>query len=58
MTSTRSAYIDDDSLVQQALFLGSHDKVVCFVLVVHNVLQINACNNDNGGVIKSCIFSD
>lgn len=53
MTSTHSAYINDDSLVQQALFLGSHDKVVCVVLVVHNVLQINACKDDNTGVMMS-----
>lgn len=38
------AHVDDDSLVQQALFLGSHDKVMCVVLVVHNVLQINTCD--------------
>lgn len=53
MTATRFAYIEDDSLVQQALFLGSHDKVVCVVPVVHNVLQVDACNDDNAGVIMS-----
>lgn len=44
--------MEDDSLVQQALFLCSHDKVVCVVPVVHNVLQVDACN-DNAGVIMS-----
>ncbi len=43
-TNTCSAYINDDSLVQQALFLGSHDKVMRVVPVVHNVLQIDTCN--------------
>lgn len=51
MTATRFAYIEDDSFVQQALFLGSHDKVVCVVPVVHNVLQVDPCNDDNAGVI-------
>lgn len=53
LTATRFAYIEDDSLVQQALFLGSHDKVVCVVPVVHNVLQVDPCNDDNAGVIMS-----
>lgn len=34
-------YIDDDPFVQQALLLGSHDKIVGAVLVVNNVLKIN-----------------
>lgn len=50
-TRTRFAYVEDDSLVQQALFLSSHDKVVCVVPVVHNVLQVDACSDDNVGVI-------
>lgn len=40
---TKDPYINDDSLVQQALFLGSHDKVMCVVLVINNVLQIDTC---------------
>lgn len=32
------SYINDNSFVQQALLLSSHDKVMCVVLVVHNVL--------------------
>lgn len=42
-TKNSPAYIDDDAFIQQALFLGSHDKVVSVVPVVHNVLQINTC---------------
>lgn len=55
-TQARFAYVEDDSLVQQALFLRSHDKVVRVVPVVHNVLQVDACNDDNVGVekFKSC----
>lgn len=57
-TRTRFAYVEDDSLVQQALFLSSHDKVVRVVPVVHNVLQVDACNEDNVSVtiekFKSC----
>jgi hypothetical protein len=34
-------YIKDDALVQQALLLGCHDKVVGTVLIVNNVLEIN-----------------
>lgn len=44
LTFTCSAYINDNSLVQQALFLGSHYKVMRVVPVVHNVLQIDTCN--------------
>lgn len=53
LTGTRFAYVEHDSFVQQALFLGGHDKVVCVVPVVHNVLQVDACNDDNAGVIMS-----
>lgn len=42
-TKSYAAYINDDSFVQQALFLGSHDKVMRVVPVVHNVLQVNTC---------------
>ena len=34
--------LDDDPLFQEALFLGSHDKVVSLVLVVHDVFEVNA----------------
>lgn len=30
------------SFIQQALLFGSHDKVVCIIFVVDNVLQVNA----------------
>ncbi len=33
-----------DPLLQQALLLGSHDKVVGVVFVVENILQINTWN--------------
>lgn len=42
-------HIDDHTLVQQAMFLCSHDKVVCVVLVIDNVFQINACTKDKWG---------
>lgn len=42
-TKNSPAYINDDAFIQQALFLGSHDKVMSVVPVVHNVLQINTC---------------
>lgn len=41
--NVNSTYIDDNTLVKQTLFLGSHDKVMCVVPVVHNVLQIDTC---------------
>lgn len=50
LTRLRFAYVEDDSLVQQTLFLSSHDKVVRVVPVVNNVLQVDACNDDNAGV--------
>lgn len=37
----RGTHIDDDTFVEQALLLGSHDKIVGTVLVVNNVLKIN-----------------
>lgn len=30
--------------VQQALLFGRHNKIVCVIFVVDNVLQINTCN--------------
>lgn len=47
LTHTYSAYINDDSFIQQALFLGGHDKVMRVVPVVHNVFQVNTCNGDD-----------
>lgn len=47
-----SAYINDDTFIQQALFLGSHDKVMSVVSVVHNVLQINTCGERARNVLK------
>lgn len=35
-------HMQNDSLLQQALFLGSHDKVVRVILVVDNVFQVNS----------------
>ena len=39
----RDTYVNDDTFVEQALLLGSHDEIVGAVLVVNNVLQINPC---------------
>jgi hypothetical protein len=36
------ANLSEHPLVNQALFLGSHYKVVCLILVVNNVLQVNS----------------
>jgi hypothetical protein len=33
---------DDDALVKQTVLLGRHDKVVRVVLVVDDVLEVNA----------------
>lgn len=33
---------DDDALVEQTVLLGRHDKVMRVVLVVDDVLQVNA----------------
>ena len=35
-------HLNDDALCQQTLLLGSHDEVVRLVLVVHDVLQLDA----------------
>lgn len=35
-------YLQNDTFVQQTLFLGSHDKVVRIVFVVDDVLQVDA----------------
>lgn len=43
-TTDGKAYMNNDSLVQQALLLCRHDKVMCVVPVIHNVLQIDSCN--------------
>lgn len=42
-----STYMDDNTLVKQTLFLGSHDKVMRVVPVVHDVLQIDTCDKSN-----------
>lgn len=44
---------------QQALLLGCHHKVVGVILVVHNVLQINAWGDNTGGDVSSppCVTS-
>lgn len=34
-------HIQNDSFLQQALFFGSHHKVVRVILVVDNVFQVN-----------------
>jgi len=39
-------HMNDDPLVQQALLLSRHDKVVCVVFVVNDVLKINPCERD------------
>lgn len=44
-------HINDNSFIQQALFLCSHDKVVRVVLVVHNVLQVDACDKESRKII-------
>lgn len=46
-------YINDDSFVQQALLLGCHDKVVCTVLVVDNVLEINPCKEKHSDCLPT-----
>lgn len=38
------AHLFNDPLLQQALLLGSHDKVVGVVFVVDNILKINTWN--------------
>lgn len=38
-----TTYIYYDSLVQEALLLCGHHKVVSVVLIVHYVLQIDTC---------------
>lgn len=35
-------YLEDDPLLEQALLLSCHDKVVSVILVVDNVFQVNA----------------
>ena len=42
-TLALNTHMNNDSFIQQALLLRSHDKVVSVVLVVYNVLEINAC---------------
>jgi len=42
----RTTHIDDHTLIQQALFLCSHDKVVRVVPVIDDVFQINPCTKD------------
>lgn len=34
-------HMQNDSFLQQALFFGSHHKVMCVILVVHNIFQVN-----------------
>jgi hypothetical protein len=41
-SQARGTHINDDTFVEQALLLGSHDKVVGTVLVVNNVLKIDS----------------
>ena len=36
-------YLFEHSLLEQALFLGCHDKVVSVIFVVDNVFQVNVC---------------
>lgn len=38
-----STHVNNNAFIQQTLLLRSHDKVVCVVLVVHNILQVNPC---------------
>ncbi len=33
--------MQNDSFLQQALFFGSHHEVMCVILVVDNVFQVN-----------------
>lgn len=42
------SHLFNDPLLQQALLLGSHNKVVGFVFVVDNILQINIWNGKWG----------
>lgn len=39
-------HMNDDSLVQKALLFRGHDEVVSVVLVVHDVLQVDACKSE------------
>lgn len=35
-------HLEDDALLDQALLLGRHDKIVSVILVVNNVFQVDA----------------
>ena len=35
--------LEEDALVEEAVFLGGHDEVVCLVLVVDDVLEVDSC---------------
>lgn len=45
-----TTHIDDHTLIQQALFLCSHDKVVRVVPVIDDVFQINPCTKDKWSI--------
>lgn len=34
-------HMQNNSFLEQALFFGSHHKVVCVILVIDNVFQVN-----------------
>lgn len=46
MALKRHTHMNDDALVEQTLLLSCHDKVVCVVFVVDDVLQIDPCERD------------
>lgn len=44
-------HMQNDSLLQQALFFGSHHEVMRVVLVVDDVFQVNTCGGERGEMV-------